>query len=61
MDIEVDDKYGAVTQRRVKEMQGWKNLEQDGICGPQTWKAVDTYAFDAATRGTKDGEGDGDG
>lgn len=40
----IDGHFGSDTESKVKQMQGWNNLTQDGICGPQTWAVVDIYA-----------------
>ena len=36
-----DGKYGTKTQAAVRAFQGDNGLKQDGICGPQTWAALD--------------------
>lgn len=38
----IDGKYGAETVDAVKEFQRDNGLNADGICGPATWKALDS-------------------
>jgi peptidoglycan hydrolase-like protein with peptidoglycan-binding domain len=38
----VDGRFGPITKKCVMEYQRNKNLEVDGIVGPQTWKAIIT-------------------
>ena len=38
----IDGKYGAETVEAVKEFQRDNGLNADGICGPATWKALDS-------------------
>lgn len=45
--LEIDDRFGEVTERCVRELQGWNEpygVEVDGIIGPVTWGLIDTYA-----------------
>lgn len=44
MTLDIDGYFGPITEERVKQMQGWNALEQDGWCGPKTWACVDIYA-----------------
>jgi peptidoglycan hydrolase-like protein with peptidoglycan-binding domain len=41
--ISIDGVYGRVTRDKVKILQGWNNLDQDGVVGPQTWEAIFNY------------------
>jgi hypothetical protein len=41
--ISVDSYYGRQTADRVKAMQGWNGLEQDGVVGPKTWEVLKKY------------------
>lgn len=36
----VDGDFGVATEKAVKEFQRDHKLEQDGICGPKTWSAL---------------------
>ena len=36
-----DGIYGAKTEAAVKAFQGASGLKQDGVCGPDTWAALD--------------------
>lgn len=38
----VDGDFGTSTEKAVKEFQRDHGLEQDGICGPKTWAALQT-------------------
>lgn len=40
----IDGYFGSQTESCVRQLQGWNKLEQDGRCGPKTWKCVDAYA-----------------
>ena len=37
----IDGVYGKATMAAVKAFQGASGLKQDGICGPDTWAALD--------------------
>lgn len=41
--LSVDGYYGLQTAGRVKIMQGWNGLTQDGIVGPKTWEVLLKY------------------
>jgi peptidoglycan hydrolase-like protein with peptidoglycan-binding domain len=41
--ISIDSIYNASTRDKVKILQGWNNLDQDGVVGPQTWEAIFNY------------------
>jgi len=41
--VSIDGYYGKQTADRVKLVQGWNNLEQDGVVGPKTWDALKRY------------------
>lgn len=36
----VDSDFGTATEKALKEFQRDHQLEQDGVCGPQTWAAL---------------------
>jgi peptidoglycan hydrolase-like protein with peptidoglycan-binding domain len=36
-----DGKYGKKTASQVAKFQASRGLKSDGICGQQTWKAID--------------------
>lgn len=36
----IDGDYGVATEKAVKEFQRDHRLEQDGVCGPKTWEAL---------------------
>jgi hypothetical protein len=38
-----DGVYGRQTRDRVKTMQGWNGLTQDGVVGPKTWEVLKKY------------------
>ena len=39
----VDGRFGAKTEKAVKELQEQAALEIDGIVGPATWEVVNTF------------------
>ena len=39
----VDGRFGAKTEKAVKELQEQAALEVDGIVGPATWEVVNTF------------------
>ena len=39
--IEADGKFGAKTEAALRSFQAANGLEADGVCGPQTWVALD--------------------
>ncbi len=41
--LSADGYYGLQTASRVKIMQGWNGLTQDGVVGPKTWEALLKY------------------
>jgi Putative peptidoglycan-binding domain-containing protein len=41
--LSADSYYGLQTFTRVKTMQGWNGLTQDGVVGPQTWEVLKKY------------------
>ncbi len=43
LSLDVDGWYGPQTADRVRQMQGWNQLDRDGIVGPQTWAVIDLY------------------
>lgn len=43
-DIVIDGKFGQITDTAVRMVQTIFGLTVDGVAGPQTWKAVDTFA-----------------
>jgi peptidoglycan hydrolase-like protein with peptidoglycan-binding domain len=40
-ELTVDGDFGTLTENAVKKFQSFKKLTVDGICGPDTWAAVD--------------------
>ena len=40
---EPDGSFGSATQATVLAFQKDRNLERDGVCGPQTWAALRTF------------------
>ena len=40
--IRIDSKFGPETETALKKYQARHDLKQDGICGPLTWKAIET-------------------
>jgi peptidoglycan hydrolase-like protein with peptidoglycan-binding domain len=38
--VQVDGRFGAVTELAVKSFQSYNNLTPDGIVGPRTWRAL---------------------
>lgn len=40
-DINVDGDFGEITDGTVRDFQAWKNLVEDGIVGPKTWRALE--------------------
>jgi peptidoglycan hydrolase-like protein with peptidoglycan-binding domain len=54
----VDGNFGPNTQAALKRFQSAHGLTQDGICGPQTWAALDGSSFTSApTQSTGGGTG----
>lgn len=43
LSVSVDGYYGLQTVTRVKIMQGWNGLTQDGVCGPKTFEVLKKY------------------
>ncbi len=43
LEISIDSYYGRQTRNRVKIVQGWNDLEQDGVVGPKTVAALLAY------------------
>ena len=41
--LHVDGIFGAATEDAVQDFQGKNGLKTDGVCGPQTWAALDPY------------------
>lgn len=41
--VSIDGYYGRQTADRVKVLQGWNNLDQDGVVGPQTFSVLKQY------------------
>ena len=41
--LSTDGYYGLQTATRVKVMQGWNGLTQDGVVGPETWEVLKKY------------------
>ena len=53
--IAADGSFGSGTETRVKEFQRCAGLDVDGVLGPQTWAALNTWAAQphtCATQGT---------
>ncbi|MFE2067420.1 GH25 family lysozyme [Streptomyces sp. NPDC059467] len=53
--IAADGSFGAATETRVKEFQACAGLTPDGVLGPLTWAALNTWAaapHTCATQGT---------
>lgn len=50
-DIEVDGKYGPVTENAVRDFQKKNNLTEDGIVGPVTWSRLEASAGVTTTSG----------
>ncbi|MEV7596357.1 peptidoglycan-binding domain-containing protein [Kitasatospora sp. NPDC089797] len=42
--LNIDGQFGKLTLDAVKRFQGCAHLKPDGIVGPNTWKALDTWA-----------------
>ena len=42
--ITVDGWFGAQTDLRVKDLQGWFGYTVDGLVGPSTWKLIDALS-----------------
>jgi peptidoglycan hydrolase-like protein with peptidoglycan-binding domain len=45
--IEADGVFGPLTEKAVEDFQKAKGLTVDGICGPETWKALDVPDYKA--------------
>lgn len=43
LSLSADGYYSIQTRDRVKVMQGWNGLEQDGVVGPKTWEVLKKY------------------
>lgn len=39
----IDGSFGARTEKQVKAFQKERGLEQDGVCGPKTWAAIESF------------------
>ncbi|MFJ3795454.1 GH25 family lysozyme [Streptomyces sp. NPDC090088] len=53
--VAADGSFGPATETRVKEFQACAGLSVDGVLGPQTWAALNTWAaapHTCATQGT---------
>ena len=46
----VDGRFGAKTEKAVKELQEQAALEVDGIVGPATWEVVNTFEREGEPR-----------
>jgi peptidoglycan hydrolase-like protein with peptidoglycan-binding domain len=46
----VDGRFGAKTEKAVKELQEHAALEIDGIVGPATWEVVNTFERESGPR-----------
>ena len=46
----VDGRFGAKTERAVKELQEHAALKIDGIVGPATWEVVNTFERESGPR-----------
>ena len=46
----VDGRFGAKTEKAVKELQEQAALEVDGIVGPATWEVVNTFEPESEPR-----------
>ena len=46
----VDGRFGAKTEKAVKELQEQAALEVDGIVGPATWEVVNTFENEGGAR-----------
>ena len=42
--LDVDGKFGSITQQAVLSFQGTHGLTRDGVVGPMTWAALDAAA-----------------
>ncbi len=43
--LEVDGKFGPITDSALKAFQSEHGLEANGICGPETWARVDSIEY----------------
>lgn len=43
LSLSADGYYGLSTANKVKIMQGWNGLTQDGVVGPKTWEKLKQY------------------
>ena len=43
--LAIDGFYGNASVQACKNVQAWCGATVDGICGPQTWKAIDAMAL----------------
>src|SRR5689334_19522094 len=50
--IAADGSFGAATETRVKEFQRCAGLSADGVLGPQTWAALNSWAAQPHTCST---------
>ena len=41
--LEVDGKFGATTEKVLRQFQTDNGLKPDGVCGPKTWEVLKTY------------------
>ena len=40
----IDGSFGPITEKQVKAFQTERGLDDDGVCGPLTWKAINSFA-----------------
>ena len=42
--LKVDGHFGDATHKRVIDFQKWRNIKDDGVVGPDTWKYLSTFS-----------------